>query len=176
MLADILLKRGGWLKGCRSVFMGLYGLVSGNLGSRGPTSVECALLAVADRCARTPADVPRKRAARARIIQKARATGGDAVNVAPLDDSFPKSRGLPPDGNASIVQVGAQRFPWISTRTPTSGSISRTTPLQSTRGSREPSRWHPAFSRTPEAPARLSLRFAPTPLSNPRREGLPALG
>ena len=35
------------------------------------------------------------------------------VNVAPLDESFPKSRGLPAYGNISIVQVVDQRFPWI---------------------------------------------------------------
>jgi N-acetylmuramoyl-L-alanine amidase len=49
----------------------------------------------------------------ARIIQKARAAAGDRVDVAPLDDSFPKSRGLPAYGNISIVQVVDQRFPWI---------------------------------------------------------------
>ena len=49
----------------------------------------------------------------ARVIQKARAAAGDRVDVAPLDDSFPKSRGLPAYGNISIVQVVDQRFPWI---------------------------------------------------------------
>jgi hypothetical protein len=49
----------------------------------------------------------------ARIIQKARAAAGDRVDVAPLDESFPKSRGLPAYGNISIVQVVDQRFPWI---------------------------------------------------------------
>ena len=49
----------------------------------------------------------------AKIIQKARAAAGDPVDVAPLDDSFPKSRGLPAYGNISIVQVVDQRFPWI---------------------------------------------------------------
>jgi N-acetylmuramoyl-L-alanine amidase len=49
----------------------------------------------------------------AQIIQKARAAAGDGVDVAPLDDSFPKSRGLPAYGNISIVQVVDQRFPWI---------------------------------------------------------------
>ena len=49
----------------------------------------------------------------ARIIQRARAAAGDAVDVAPLDDSFPKSRGLPAYGNISIVQVVDERFPWI---------------------------------------------------------------
>jgi N-acetylmuramoyl-L-alanine amidase-like protein len=49
----------------------------------------------------------------ARIIQKARAAAGDRVEVAPLDQSFPKSRGLPAYGNISIVQVVDQRFPWI---------------------------------------------------------------
>jgi N-acetylmuramoyl-L-alanine amidase len=49
----------------------------------------------------------------ARIIQKARAAAGDRVDVAPLDESFPKSRGLPAYGNISIVQVVEQRFPWI---------------------------------------------------------------
>jgi N-acetylmuramoyl-L-alanine amidase len=49
----------------------------------------------------------------ARIIQKARAAAGDGVDVAPLDESFPKSRGLPAFGNISIVQVVDQRFPWI---------------------------------------------------------------
>jgi N-acetylmuramoyl-L-alanine amidase len=49
----------------------------------------------------------------ARIIQKARAAAGDRVDVAPLDDSFPKSRGLPAYGNISIVQVVDRRFPWI---------------------------------------------------------------
>jgi hypothetical protein len=49
----------------------------------------------------------------ARIIQKARAAAGDGVDVAPLDESFPKSRGLPAYGNISIVQVVDQRFPWI---------------------------------------------------------------
>jgi N-acetylmuramoyl-L-alanine amidase len=49
----------------------------------------------------------------ARIIQKARVAAGDRVDVAPLDASFPKSRGLPAYGNISIVQVVDQRFPWI---------------------------------------------------------------
>ena len=49
----------------------------------------------------------------AEIIQQARAAAGDAVDVAPLDESFPKSRGLPAYGNISIVQVVNQRFPWI---------------------------------------------------------------
>jgi N-acetylmuramoyl-L-alanine amidase len=49
----------------------------------------------------------------AQIIQKARAAAGDGVDVAPLDASFPKSRGLPAYGNISIVQVVDQRFPWI---------------------------------------------------------------
>jgi len=49
----------------------------------------------------------------ARIIQRARAAAGDGVDVAPLDESFPKSRGLPAYGNISIVQVVDQRFPWI---------------------------------------------------------------
>jgi N-acetylmuramoyl-L-alanine amidase len=49
----------------------------------------------------------------AQIIQKARAAVGDGVDVAPLDASFPKSRGLPAYGNISIVQVVDQRFPWI---------------------------------------------------------------
>lgn len=49
----------------------------------------------------------------ARIIQRARAAAGDGVHVAPLDKSFPKSRGLPAYGNISIVQVVDQRFPWI---------------------------------------------------------------
>jgi N-acetylmuramoyl-L-alanine amidase len=49
----------------------------------------------------------------ARIIQRARAAAGDGVHVAPLDESFPKSRGLPAYGNISIVQVVDQRFPWI---------------------------------------------------------------
>ena len=49
----------------------------------------------------------------AQIIQKARAAAGDRVDVAPLDESFPKSRGLPAYGNISIVQVVDQRFPWI---------------------------------------------------------------
>lgn len=49
----------------------------------------------------------------ARIIQKARAAAGDRVDVAPLDESFPKSRGLPAYGNIAIVQVVDQRFPWI---------------------------------------------------------------
>ena len=49
----------------------------------------------------------------AKIIQKARAAAGDRVDVAPLDASFPKSRGLPAYGNISIVQVVDQRFPWI---------------------------------------------------------------
>ena len=49
----------------------------------------------------------------AKIIQRARAAAGDGVDVAPLDDSFPKSRGLPAYGNISIVQVVDQRFPWI---------------------------------------------------------------
>ena len=49
----------------------------------------------------------------ARIIQKARAAAADRVDVAPLDESFPKSRGLPAYGNISIVQVVDQRFPWI---------------------------------------------------------------
>jgi hypothetical protein len=49
----------------------------------------------------------------AKIIQKARAAAGDRVDVAPLDESFPKSRGLPAYGNISIVQVVDQRFPWI---------------------------------------------------------------
>jgi hypothetical protein len=49
----------------------------------------------------------------ARIIQRARAAAGDGVRVAPLDQSFPKSRGLPAYGNISIVQVIDQRFPWI---------------------------------------------------------------
>jgi hypothetical protein len=49
----------------------------------------------------------------AQIIQKARAAAGDGVDVAPLDESFPKSRGLPAYGNISIVQVVDQRFPWI---------------------------------------------------------------
>jgi hypothetical protein len=49
----------------------------------------------------------------ARIIQRARAAVGDRVDVAPLDQSFPKSRGLPAYGNISIVQVVDQRFPWI---------------------------------------------------------------
>ena len=49
----------------------------------------------------------------ARIIQKARAAAGDRVDVAPLDQSFPRSRGLPAYGNISIVQVVDQRFPWI---------------------------------------------------------------
>ncbi len=49
----------------------------------------------------------------AKIIQRARAAAGDGVDVAPLDESFPKSRGLPAYGNISIVQVADQRFPWI---------------------------------------------------------------
>lgn len=49
----------------------------------------------------------------AKIIQKARSAAGDRVDVAPLDASFPKSRGLPAYGNISIVQVVDQRFPWI---------------------------------------------------------------
>jgi len=49
----------------------------------------------------------------ARIIQRARAAAGDRVDVAPLDQSFPRSRGLPAFGNISIVQVVDQRFPWI---------------------------------------------------------------
>jgi hypothetical protein len=49
----------------------------------------------------------------ARIIQRARAAAGDGVAVAPLDESFPKSRGLPAYGNIAIVQVVDQRFPWI---------------------------------------------------------------
>ncbi len=49
----------------------------------------------------------------AKIIQRARAAAGDGVDVAPLDASFPKSRGLPAYGNISIVQVVDQRFPWI---------------------------------------------------------------
>ena len=49
----------------------------------------------------------------AKIIQRARAAAGDGVAVAPLDASFPKSRGLPAYGNISIVQVVDQRFPWI---------------------------------------------------------------
>ncbi len=49
----------------------------------------------------------------AEIIQPARAAAGDGVDVAPLDESFPKSRGLPSYGNISIVQVVDQRFPWI---------------------------------------------------------------
>ena len=49
----------------------------------------------------------------ARIIQKARAATGDGVDVAPLDASFPKARGLPAYGDISIVQVVDQRFPWI---------------------------------------------------------------
>jgi N-acetylmuramoyl-L-alanine amidase len=49
----------------------------------------------------------------AKIIQRARAAAGDRVAVAPLDASFPKSRGLPAYGNISIVQVVDQRFPWI---------------------------------------------------------------
>ena len=49
----------------------------------------------------------------AKIIQQARAAAGDGVDVAPLDASFPKSRGLPAYGNISIVQVVDQRFPWI---------------------------------------------------------------
>ena len=49
----------------------------------------------------------------ARIIQQARAAAGDRVDVAPLDESFPRSRGLPAYGNISIVQVVDQRFPWI---------------------------------------------------------------
>ena len=49
----------------------------------------------------------------AKIIQQARAAAGDGVDVAPLDESFPQSRGLPAYGNISIVQVVDQRFPWI---------------------------------------------------------------
>jgi N-acetylmuramoyl-L-alanine amidase len=49
----------------------------------------------------------------ARIIQKARAAAGDRVAVAPLDESFPKSRGLPAHGNIAIVQVVDRQFPWI---------------------------------------------------------------
>jgi N-acetylmuramoyl-L-alanine amidase len=49
----------------------------------------------------------------ARIIQKARAAAGDRVDVAPLDQSFPRSRGLPAYGNIAIVQVVDRRFPWI---------------------------------------------------------------
>jgi hypothetical protein len=49
----------------------------------------------------------------AKIIQRARAAAGDGVDVAPLDESFPRSRGLPAYGNISIVQVVDQRFPWI---------------------------------------------------------------
>ncbi|MGO9892370.1 MAG: N-acetylmuramoyl-L-alanine amidase [Solirubrobacteraceae bacterium] len=49
----------------------------------------------------------------AKIIQRARAAAGDGVDVAPLDESFPESRGLPAYGNISIVQVVDQRFPWI---------------------------------------------------------------
>lgn len=49
----------------------------------------------------------------ANVIQRARAAAGDGVDVAPLDASFPKSRGLPAYGNISIVQVVDQRFPWI---------------------------------------------------------------
>ncbi|HUA47128.1 MAG TPA: N-acetylmuramoyl-L-alanine amidase [Solirubrobacteraceae bacterium] len=49
----------------------------------------------------------------AKIIQHARAAAGDGVDVAPLDESFPRSRGLPAYGNISIVQVVEQRFPWI---------------------------------------------------------------
>jgi N-acetylmuramoyl-L-alanine amidase len=49
----------------------------------------------------------------AKIIQRARAAAGDGVDVAPLDESFPRSRGLPAYGNIAIVQVVDQRFPWI---------------------------------------------------------------
>jgi len=49
----------------------------------------------------------------AQIIQQARAAADDGVDVAPLDASFPESRGLPAYGNISIVQVVDQRFPWI---------------------------------------------------------------
>ena len=49
----------------------------------------------------------------AKMIQRARAAAGDGVDVAPLDESFPKSRGLPAYGNISIVQVVDQQFPWI---------------------------------------------------------------
>jgi N-acetylmuramoyl-L-alanine amidase len=49
----------------------------------------------------------------AKIIQRARAAAGDGVDVAPLDESFPKARGLPAYGNISIVQVVDQGFPWI---------------------------------------------------------------
>jgi hypothetical protein len=49
----------------------------------------------------------------AKIIQRARAAAGDGVDVAPLDASFPRSRGLPAYGDISIVQVVDQRFPWI---------------------------------------------------------------
>ena len=49
----------------------------------------------------------------AKIIQRVRASAGDGVAVAPLDESFPESRGLPAYGNISIVQVVDQRFPWI---------------------------------------------------------------
>jgi N-acetylmuramoyl-L-alanine amidase len=49
----------------------------------------------------------------AKIIQQARAAAGDGVDVAPLDESFPESRGLPAYGDISIVQVVDQQFPWI---------------------------------------------------------------
>jgi hypothetical protein len=49
----------------------------------------------------------------AKIIQEARAAAGEGVGVAPVDASFPMSRGLPAYGNISIVQVVDQRFPWI---------------------------------------------------------------
>jgi N-acetylmuramoyl-L-alanine amidase len=61
----------------------------------------------------TNARVAAKSQRDAKIIQRARAAAGDGVDVAPLDESFPKSRGLPAYGNISIVQVVDQRFPWI---------------------------------------------------------------
>jgi N-acetylmuramoyl-L-alanine amidase len=50
--------------------------------------------------------------AAAKIIAEERTATGDKANVAPLDNSFPKSRGLPAYGDISIVQLFS-RVPWV---------------------------------------------------------------
>ena len=92
----------------------------------------------------------------AKISQQARAAAGDGVHVAPLDASFPKSRGLPAYGNISIVQVVDQRFPWIYTRTATSDSISTPTPPGSPTASSGPCPSHHASDHTLETVRRRS--------------------
>jgi len=87
----------------------------------------------------------------AKIIQQARAAAGDGVDVAPLDASFPKSRGLPAYGNISIVQVVDHRSRGSTTRTATSDSTSTPTPPGSPTASSGPCPSHHASHGTLEA-------------------------